>query len=248
MKSVNVFYSPMSDALLEALVQEYHYTLQNTKLCMISQLVITGGDDFDSLRARQTALPHRESLFLIVYDLFYPPLEQKQAHASIAAVHGIFKQHSTDGNQKRFWWGSYGDTNLSRVSHMYLPDKMVYERLQQNKRLFDPENLFSTPFTIPSVPTPLSCPLEGCPVDKSAATANNNRSSSIDFPLTVFAVTAASIILLCIARVCMLNSKRNNLRGKSRKNEVARTTTVLTPEQLITAGADPDRPTLYKPV
>ena len=66
-------------------------------------------------------------------------------------IQGILdKYFHNDSQERRVFWGSFGDTNISNpdIRKMYYDSEEQYKKLQKLKKLVDPDDIFHTELTV----------------------------------------------------------------------------------------------------
>jgi hypothetical protein len=98
-----------------------------------------------------TSIPHRESVCSFVFDLFYTPgNEQKAIDLQNDMQEIVDKYFHNDSHERRYFWGSFGDTNISNpdIRKMYYDNEEQYKKLQKLKERVDPDDIFHTDLTV----------------------------------------------------------------------------------------------------
>ncbi len=162
-KRVNVTVKALSDEFVDHFSQKMDEVVWNEAgVKLVFQMAFGGG----SFRAKGneklndstiTSIPHRDSVFTFVFDLFYEPGYEERATELQSDMQGIVNKYfHNDSHERRVFWGSFGDTNISdpKIRQMYYDDEEQYKRLQKLKREVDPEDVFHTLLTVQGKETP----------------------------------------------------------------------------------------------
>jgi len=97
-----------------------------------------------------TSIPNRNIVYQFVFDLFYRDHAVEKAVALQAKMQSIVEDDFSNGQEKRFFWGSFEDTNMSneKIRNMYYDSEKQYSDLQNLKKRIDPNDVFHTNFTV----------------------------------------------------------------------------------------------------
>jgi len=81
---------------------------------------------------------------------FYRDHAVEKAVALQAKMQSIVEDDFSNGQEKRFFWGSFEDTNMSneKIRNMYYDSEKQYSDLQNLKKRIDPNDVFHTNFTV----------------------------------------------------------------------------------------------------
>lgn len=85
-----------------------------------------------------------------MFDLFYEEGGEQRAEEIQNEMQELIDKHYNHGQEKRLFWGSFGNTNMSerKVVNMYYDSEEQYKTLQELKGKVDPDDLFHTSFTV----------------------------------------------------------------------------------------------------
>jgi hypothetical protein len=98
-----------------------------------------------------TSIPHRDAIFDLSFYLFYTPGNEEKAITLQNDMQDIVdKYFHNDSHERRFFWGSFGDTNISNpnIRKMYYDSEEQYKQLQELKKRVDPTDIFHTELTV----------------------------------------------------------------------------------------------------
>ena len=89
-------------------------------------------------------------MFTFVFDLFYDDGKKGDAEALQDEMQAIIDAHFSGGQEQRLFWGSFGDTDITKdsVRNCYYDDPAAYALLQQLKKKVDPDDLFRTRLSV----------------------------------------------------------------------------------------------------
>ena len=123
---------------------------------MVFQGAIGGGDFSANGQKKTTHMQRRDALARLVFDVFYENGTRAKPKPSRNSMKGLLGTFS-GGPDVRMLWGSFEDegTNgaqldmsLTATQNLYYDSSDEYARLQQIKKYTDPNDLFSTSFTV----------------------------------------------------------------------------------------------------
>jgi hypothetical protein len=156
-KRVNVTTNALSDEFLNAFVKIIDDVIsRENKIHMVVQMGMGGG----AYRAKGnnkvgdltiTSIPHRNAVYSFVFDLFYENGYKERAIQLQRDMQGIVdKYFNRDLQERRFFWGTFGDTNISRpnIRSMYYDSDGQYNEMQNLKKKVDPQDVFHTDLTV----------------------------------------------------------------------------------------------------
>jgi FAD/FMN-containing dehydrogenase len=127
-------------------------------LLLVVQMNLGGGKALSNDTDKSTGIPYRNQSFGFVFDVFYKPGAKPLARASkiqermqelIDATRG-----ESPGFNHRLFWGSFGrengETDMSKpfVRDLYFGSDDAYGAMQRIKDTVDPNNIFTTEFTV----------------------------------------------------------------------------------------------------
>lgn len=155
-KRINVTTNALTDEFVDAFTDKIAESMDERKVHLVFQMALGGGayrsKGNDVVDGRTvTSFPHRKSVWNFVYDLFYQPGKEQRAVQLQNEMQSIVDKHfNKDRQEKRFFWGTFGNTKMSEdsVRKMYYDDEKQYRELQIIKEKHDPSNIFHTDLTI----------------------------------------------------------------------------------------------------
>jgi len=156
-KRINVTTNAISDEFLEKWFKQVDQTMNENGIHLIFQMAFGGGayrakgkEAVDGLTV--TSYPHRQKfVWNFVYDLFYEPGKEQRAIDLQNEMQAIVDSYfNNDKQERRMFWGTFGDTNMSKpsVQRMYYDNVEQYRDLQKIKEKYDPTNIFRTDLTV----------------------------------------------------------------------------------------------------
>jgi hypothetical protein len=154
-KRVNGTTRAISNAFINAFVDLVDRVLSEPHVKLIFQMAFGGGalrskgkDNVDGVSV--TSIPHRNMVWLFVFDLFYDDGYEKEAELFQSEMQNIIDDHFSHGQEIRFFWGSFADTDISKeeIRKMYYDNDKEYSDLQNLKKRIDPDDVFHTSLTV----------------------------------------------------------------------------------------------------
>jgi hypothetical protein len=124
--------------------------LESEGVYLVCQLGIGGGKYRTNPQRAGTAMPHRDSVCGLSFDVFYDDGREALAIQLQEEMQALVDAHFSPEGEQRLFWGSFGDTDLSKpaIRDCYYNDPAAYQRLQQLKLQVDPGDLFRTSLTV----------------------------------------------------------------------------------------------------
>ena len=127
--------------------------MNDKELRLIIQMSVGGGKIETNDKSKYTGIPHRNARFGFVFDIFYSSDSAKKRAVEIQEkMQALLNE--VGGFDARVFWGSFGrdegETDMSKggVQSWYYGDCANYKEIQAIKKAVDPDNLFTTEFTI----------------------------------------------------------------------------------------------------
>jgi len=157
-KRINLTWNAIPVQFLEAWCKKVDDVVKNQPFIhMVIQMGMGGG----AVRAKGnekvggltvTSIPQRKFVYNFVFDLFYEYGHEEEAKKLQEDMQKIIadNQFNNDNQERRFFWGTFGDTDMSKpeVIKMYYDNLEQYQQLQELKKKVDPDDLFHTDLTV----------------------------------------------------------------------------------------------------
>jgi FAD/FMN-containing dehydrogenase len=150
-KRINCTTNALTDDFIQQFVNMVDKVVMETKgVKLVFQMLMGGGAYQNTERRQATSIPHRDYVFCFIFDLFYRKGYEETAVDLQQKMQIIVDKHFSGNQEQRVFWGSFGDTDISKneVRQMYYDSEEQYERLQKLKQLVDPNDIFHTTLTV----------------------------------------------------------------------------------------------------
>ncbi len=150
-KRVNCTMSALTDKFVDQFVGLVEEVVNDTDgVYLVFQMMIGGGNYKNSARRLSTSIPQREFVFSFVFDLFYDDGFEQTAEDLQQRMQLLVDIEFSPGQEKRLFWGSFGDTDMTKQSviDLYYDNHNNYTRLKALKARIDPRDTFHTQFTV----------------------------------------------------------------------------------------------------
>ena len=149
-KRVNCTVDALSTTFVTGLVNMITKALNTKGVNLVYQMSIGGGKYNDSVYRHDTPIPHSNYTFCFFFHLFYEDGYDNTAIKLQNDMQTIIANDFSPTQELRVFWGTFDDTDMSKlnVQQMYYNDPVKYARLQQLKKLVDPNDIFHTNLTV----------------------------------------------------------------------------------------------------
>mmetsp|Transcript_19749 Transcript_19749/g.62168 ORF Transcript_19749/g.62168 Transcript_19749/m.62168 type:complete len:175 (-) Transcript_19749:301-825(-) len=159
-------------------------------LYLVYQMTVGGGNYKKHGESGLTAFPWRGSVIGIIFDVFYRDenyaalAEEKQTKMKnlLPIMTGERSPtRNSPGSDIRQTWGSFGNIEMKEMWQHYY-EETTWRRLQRLKQQVDPNDIFTTPFT---VQLPEDSPEDNARVETAARKTRkraSGRADSLDGP------------------------------------------------------------------
>ena len=149
-KRLNATGIALTDAFIDRLVDLVDTATATKGVYLVFQMAFGGGSFRNSPRRPETSIPRRDMTFCFVYDLFYDANQKPEAERLQGEMQTLINEHFSTGQEQRLLWGTFGDTDITKVAvrDLYYDDVAAYARLRELKQQVDPDDLFHTSLTV----------------------------------------------------------------------------------------------------
>ncbi len=147
-KRVNATFEPLTDDFKNGFVDLVSDAIADDRVRVVFQMVLGGSQHRDHPNRQYTAVQRRDVTIGVVFDIFYTEGNEALAETYQAGMTALLKNSVPEKDTVKMIWGSFGNTNINEVWQEYYDNRAVYGRLQDIKQKVDPDNVFSTEFTV----------------------------------------------------------------------------------------------------
>lgn len=150
-KRVNCTMKALTDAFVEKLVEMISHVVINVpNVKLVFQMSIGGGNYQKNKQSDIASISHRDYVYCFVFDLFYKKGFETTAIKLQEDMQLLIDNHFNNGQERRVFWGSFGDTDISKptIRQMYYDSEDQYKQLQELKQEVDAEDVFHTDLTV----------------------------------------------------------------------------------------------------
>lgn len=148
-KRLNGTSKPLTEEYIQELTDIMDDAMHERGIYVVLLTVLGGGAFKDSPNRKFGAGQHRDSIVPVVFDIFYGEGFESLAEDYQDRMTSILSDTVKEKDTLRYAWGTFGDTDINNVWPYYYDDEATYNRLREIKSKIDPEDVFSTRFTIP---------------------------------------------------------------------------------------------------